>query len=109
MVSRSWPNTDCAYFVPNGLPVAPWVTTMPRSNLPEQTRTKAMRSRCDGSLLACTLNAQAENGESSRRGEQSTSSRGDGDGARSTMAASSRRRAKRARQEEEQMGGGAGG
>ena len=34
MVSRSWPNTEWAYLVANGLPVGPWVTTMPRSNRP---------------------------------------------------------------------------
>ena len=39
MVSRSAPNTEWAYLVANGLPVRSWVTTMPRSNLPEHTRT----------------------------------------------------------------------
>ena len=68
MVSRSWPNTEWAYLVANGLPVGPWVTTMPRSKRPEHTRTNAMRSRCDGSMLAATLNTNAENGASSGRG-----------------------------------------
>ena len=78
MVSRSWPNTWWAYFVANGLPVGPWVTTMPRSNRPEQTRRNAMRSRWEGSMLACTLNTKPENGASSGRGTPSTSSRGAG-------------------------------
>ena len=68
IVSRSWPNTEWAYLVANGLPVRPWVTTMPRSKRPEHTRRKAMRSRCDGSMLACTLNTNPENGASSGRG-----------------------------------------
>ena len=61
-VSRSWPNIDCAYFVANGRPVAAWVSTMPRSNRPEHTRTNAIRSRWAGSILACTLNTSPENG-----------------------------------------------
>ena len=68
IVSRSWPNTWWAYLVANGLPVGSWVTTMPRSNRPEHTRRNAMRSRCDGSMLACTLNTKPENGASSGRG-----------------------------------------
>ena len=65
IVSRSWPNTEWAYLVAKGLPVGSWVTTIPRSNRPEQTRTNAMRSRCDGSMFACTLNTKPENGASS--------------------------------------------
>ena len=37
-VERCWPNTDCAYLVTNGFPVAAWVSTSPRSKVPEQTR-----------------------------------------------------------------------
>ena len=44
-VVRCWPNTAWAYLVANGRPVAAWVSTMPRSNRPEQIRTKAIRSR----------------------------------------------------------------
>ena len=88
-VSRSCPNTEWAYLVANGLPVGSWVTTMPRSNRPEHTRTNATRSRCDGSMLACTLNTNAENGSSILRAAPSTSSRGDGGGASSTMPSSS--------------------
>ena len=40
-------------------------TTMPRSNRPEHTRTNAIRSRCAGSMLACTLKTNPENGASS--------------------------------------------
>jgi hypothetical protein len=37
-VERCWPNTDCAYLVTNGLPVAAWVSTSPRSKVPDTTR-----------------------------------------------------------------------
>ena len=90
-VSRSWPNIACAYFVANGRPVAACVSTMPRSNRPEHTRTNATRSRCAGSMLACTLNTSPENGASTARSSPSTSARGLGAGARSHMASSSRR------------------
>ena len=63
-VSRSCPNIACAYLVANGRPVAAWVSTMPRSNRPEHTRTNATRSRWAGSMLACTLNTSPENGAS---------------------------------------------
>ena len=66
-VSRSWPNSEWAYLVENGLPVRPWVTTMPRSKRPEHTRMKATRSRWAGSMLACTLNTKPEKGASSGR------------------------------------------
>ena len=36
VVSR--PKTDWANFVANGRPVVAWVTTMPRSNVPDTTR-----------------------------------------------------------------------
>jgi hypothetical protein len=42
-------------------PVRWWMTVMSRSNLPEQTRTNAMRSRCFGSMLAWILKTNAEN------------------------------------------------
>ena len=45
MVVRSAPKTVEAYFVANGFSVRSHVSTMPRSNRPEQTRTNAMRSR----------------------------------------------------------------
>ena len=67
-VSRSWPVTDWAYFVANGLPVGPWVTTMPRSKRPEQTRTNATRSRWVLSMLAWTLKTRPENGRFERPG-----------------------------------------
>ena len=50
-----------------------------------------MRSRWDGSMLACTLNTKPEKGASSGRGTPSTSSRGDGEGTSSTTASSSLR------------------
>ena len=77
-VSRSWPNIDCAYLVANGRPVAAWVSTMPRSNRPEHTRTNAIRSRCAGSMLACTLNTRPENGASTGRGSPLMSARSAG-------------------------------
>ena len=58
-VVRWAPNTDWAYLVANGRPVAACVSTMPRSKRPEQTRTNAMRSRCARSMPACTLNTSA--------------------------------------------------
>ena len=90
-VSRSWPNIDWAYLVANGRPVAAWVSTMPRSNRPEHTRTNAIRSRCAGSMLACTLNTRPENGASTGRGSPLTSSRADGGGANEVTASSRRR------------------
>ena len=90
-VSRSWPNIDCAYFVANGRPVAAWVSTMPRSNRPEHTRTNAIRSRWAGSMLACTLNTSPENAVPTGRGSPLTSSRADGGGANAVTASSSLR------------------
>ena len=43
-VYGSWPNTWCAYLVAKERPLAARVTVIPRSNTPEQTRTKAIRS-----------------------------------------------------------------
>ena len=85
-VVRSAPNTVDAYLVAKGFPVRSQVITMPRSNLPEQMRAKAIRSRWLRSMLACTLNTNAEHGSSRWRGLSSTSRRGDGAGARSTIA-----------------------
>ena len=59
---------------------------MPRSKRPEQIRANARRSRWAGSMLACTLNTNAENPASSDRGAPSASSRGEGGGARSITA-----------------------
>ncbi len=87
-VVRSAPNTVDAYLVANGLPERSQVITMPRSNRPEQMRAKAMRSRWLRSMLAWTLNTKAEHGSSRCRGLSSTSRRGDGAGASSTMASS---------------------
>ncbi len=42
-----------------GLPVRTSFAFMPRSSLPEQTRTKAMRSRWLGSMLAWILKTKA--------------------------------------------------
>ncbi len=90
MVSRSGPNTWWAYLVVKGLPVVAWVRTMPRSKRPEHTRMKAMRSRCDVSMLAGTLNTNPENGASSGP-PPSSSGRGAGEGTRSTTASSRKR------------------
>ena len=38
-----------------------WCTRMPLSNLPLTMRMNAMRSRCEGSMFACTLNTKALN------------------------------------------------
>ena len=81
---RTWWRRAC--------PVRPWVTTMPRSKRPEQTRRKAMRSRWDGSMLACTLNTKPENGASSGARRRRRRRRGGwATGTRSTTASSSLR------------------
>ena len=56
---------------------------MPRSNLPEQTRKKAMRSRCFGSILAWILKINPENFGSSGSTMRTVASRGFGAGAQS--------------------------
>ena len=63
-----------------------------------------MRSRWEGSMLACTLNTNPENGASSGRGTPSTSARGAGDGTRSTTASSSLRTPKLVRAEPKKTG-----
>ena len=92
-VSRSWPNMAWAYLVANGRPVAACVSTIPRSNRPDATRTNATRSRWAGSMLAWTLNTRPENGAATGRWAPSTSARGVGAGASSHIASSSRRMA----------------
>ena len=74
-----------------GFRVRPWVTVMPRRKRPEQTRTKATRSRWAGSMLAWTLKTIPLKSESIGRGSASASSRGDGAGAVSAAASSSSR------------------
>ena len=74
-VSRSAPNAVVAYFVVSSRPLRSHVTVMPRSKRPEQMRAKARRSRCDGSMLAWTLNTNAENAASSGRGSPLMSTR----------------------------------
>jgi hypothetical protein len=44
---------------------------MARWKRPEATRTKAMRSRCCGSILACTLNTKPTRGSSGEIGQGS--------------------------------------
>ena len=70
-------------------PVRALVTDMPRSKWPEQMRANAMRSRCDGSMFACTLNTNALNGAARGRDAPELSARGDGGGANWTTASSS--------------------
>ena len=65
------------------------VTTMPRSNTPEQTRTYASRSRCPVSMPACTLNTKPLNEASTGCGLPSTSGRSTGAGAMVTRTSSS--------------------
>ena len=89
MLSRSRPNTCWAYLVANGRPVRAWVTTMPRSNTPEQMRMKASRSRCAVSMPACTLNTNALNGSVSvARGRRRRRARRPGGGASPTRVSS---------------------
>ena len=61
---------------------------MPRSKRPELTRTKATRSRCAGSMLACTLNTTPVNLGSSGCTSRCSAVRGPGGGACSTSASS---------------------
>ena len=68
IVVRSAPNTVDAYLVANGLPVLWQAIIMPRSNLPEQIRANAIRSRWLRSMLACTLKTNAEQASLSGRG-----------------------------------------
>ena len=89
MLSRSRPNTCWAYFVANGRPVRAWVTTMPRSNTPEQMRMKASRSRCALSMPAWTLKTKALKGSVSARRAPSTSGCPAGGGARPTRVSRS--------------------
>ena len=63
-----------------------------------------MRSRWDGSMLACTLNTNPENGASSGRGRPSTSGRATGRGTRSMTASSSLRTPKLVSAEPKNMG-----
>ena len=53
--SRSWARKSTGFATAIGLPVRTWWSFMPRSKWPEQSRTKATRSRCLGSMLAWTL------------------------------------------------------
>ena len=86
MVSRSEPNAVVAYFVPTVLPVRAQDTSMARSKCPEHTRANAKRSLWLGSMLACTLNTNAEKSLSNARSAPESSTRGAGAGARSTAA-----------------------
>ncbi|CAB4367715.1 unannotated protein [freshwater metagenome] len=89
IVSRSEPNAVVAYFVPTFFAVRAQSTSIPRSNLPEQIRAKAMRSRWFGSILAWILKMKAANSASNGRASPSTSGRGAGAGAKSTTASRS--------------------
>ena len=51
-VSRSLPKILCELERRTFFSEREWYTVMSRSNLPEQTRMKAMRSRCFGSMFA---------------------------------------------------------
>ena len=61
-----------------GLPWPVGVSFMPRLNVPEHSRMKAMRSRCCGSIFACTLNTKPVT--SSPSGETGAGSAGCGRG-----------------------------
>ena len=53
--SRSCARKSIGLAIAIGLPVRTWKSFMPRWKCPEQSRTKATRSRCFGSMLAWTL------------------------------------------------------
>ena len=63
-VSRSLPKSRCELARRTFFPVREWVTVMSRSNLPEQMRMYAMRSRCFGSMFAWILKMKPENASS---------------------------------------------
>ncbi len=63
---RSWARNWSGLFSFSGLPVRACRTSMPRVNFPEQTRTKATRSRCAGSMFAWILKTKPE--KKGRRG-----------------------------------------
>ena len=88
--TRSSPKTSCACASVNGRPVREFVTFMPRSKRPDETRRNATRSRWRGSMFAWTLKTRPENGASIARGAPSASRRACGDGARRSSASSSR-------------------
>ena len=67
-----------------GRPVRTWLTSMPRVNRPEQTRTKATRSRWLGSMFAWILKTKPEKWSLSASIVPVVLCRGRGAGARST-------------------------
>ena len=70
------------------LPMRTCSIFMPLSKRPEQMRMKATRSRCAGSMLACTLNTKPVRAASSAATVRPTVSRSPGGGACSTKASS---------------------
>ncbi len=70
------------------LPFRTMVSRMPRSNCPEHTRTKAMRSRCAGSMLAWILKTTPVNLPSCGETSRWIAARGLGAGASSASASS---------------------
>src|ERR1051325_4090728 len=60
-VSRSLPKSLCELDRRTFFFEREWCTVMSRSNLPEQTRMKATRSRCFGSMFAWILKMNPEN------------------------------------------------
>ena len=62
---RSWAMNCTGRVSDRVLPVRTCCTSMPRLNLPEQMRMKAMRSRCWGSMFAWILNTKPEKSGSS--------------------------------------------
>jgi hypothetical protein len=65
---------------------------MPRWKRPDEIRTKAMRSRCCGSILACTLNTKPATGGSSGEIGRGSAGCGRGAGANSPTPAATRAR-----------------
>ena len=54
-ISRSCAKNRIGECIATGLPSPEGVSFMPRLKVPEHNRMNAMRSRCCGSILACTL------------------------------------------------------
>src|SRR5574343_483547 len=88
VVERSRAMKVMALLIDSILPPATCLTFMPRSKRPEQTRRKAIRSRCFGSMLAWILNTKPENFGSFGCTWRVTAGRAIGGGDRSTTASS---------------------
>ena len=89
--SRSRARKSTGLWIDIVLPERTWSSFMPRSKRPEQRRTKAMRSRCLGSMFAWILNTKPETFSSCGSTVRVSVGAGRGGGASSTSPWSSSR------------------